>query len=156
VHVREDKSVGKVGCLIVDLNAARYEVDQCRKSIAAISKVVGQKKKAGENADAEIAESLKLAGKLKELEELEDQKKRAVDAKLYLVGNLVHQSVPVSNNEENNRVERAWGERRMDKTGLKHHHELLWMIGGYEPEKGMSRTKSHRKRTFFKKNLSPI
>lgn len=44
-------------------------------------------------------------------------------------------SVPVSKDEELNRVERTWGSPRHPE-GLLNHHDLLWRIGGYEPERG--------------------
>ena len=56
------------------------------------------------------------------------------------MGNLVHESVPIDNNEDNNKVERTWGEpnkMKIDgKPGSGHHHEVLHWIGGYEPERG--------------------
>jgi hypothetical protein len=42
--------------------------------------------------------------------------------------------VPVSKDEEDNSVVHEWGSRRPCEDGLRHHHELLWMIDGYEPE----------------------
>jgi len=56
------------------------------------------------------------------------------------IGNLVHESVPIDNNEDNNKIERTWGEvkeRKIDgKPGSAHHHEVLYWIGGYDPERG--------------------
>jgi seryl-tRNA synthetase len=56
------------------------------------------------------------------------------------VGNIVHESVPVSNNEDNNRVEKTWGVKSdlkiTGKRGAYHHHEVLEAIGGYDPERG--------------------
>ena len=37
--------------------------------------------------------------------------------------------------DKDNRVERTWGKPR-DPTGLLNHAELLWCIGGYEPDRG--------------------
>ena len=61
--------------------------------------------------------------------------------KLYSTfGNLVHESVPIDNNEDNNKIERTWGEPKKmkadGKPGTGHHHEVLNWIGGYEPERG--------------------
>ena len=58
------------------------------------------------------------------------------------VGNIVHESVPIDNNEDNNKIERTWGEVPKIKVttpgtyGACHHHELLAMIDGYEPKRG--------------------
>ena len=63
------------------------------------------------------------------------------------IGNLVHKSVPDDDNEDNNKVEKTWGEipdLKIDSTlGKCHHHELLAMIGGYEAKKG-SHVAGHR------------
>lgn len=56
------------------------------------------------------------------------------------VGNLVHDTVPVDDNEDNNKIERTWGtpvKREINgKPGSAHHHEILNWIGGYDPERG--------------------
>jgi seryl-tRNA synthetase len=56
------------------------------------------------------------------------------------VGNIVHESVPVSNNEDDNQVVRTWGEiskiKITDKRGGLNHHKVLQALGGYDPERG--------------------
>ena len=61
------------------------------------------------------------------------------DQKLSHIGNLVHDDVPVSSSEKDNKVISTWGTATAPncKRTL-HHHELLWMIGGYEPERGVA------------------
>ena len=55
----------------------------------------------------------------------------------------MHDSVPVSLDEDkDNKVVRTWGKPR-DPTGLLNHAELLWCIGGYEPDRG-SNVAGHR------------
>ena len=52
------------------------------------------------------------------------------------VGNIVHSTVPVSDNEDNNKIERTWGtipNIKVDgKPGSAHHHQILRWIDGYE------------------------
>ncbi len=63
--------------------------------------------------------------------------KREIDQLVNKVGNIVLPSVPVHNNEEHNRVERVCGTPRLlPSEKLLNHHDLLWRIGGYEPERG--------------------
>lgn len=50
------------------------------------------------------------------------------------VGNWLHESVPVSNNEDENRVERTWG--NCDTKGKYSHVDLIVMIDGMNAEKG--------------------
>jgi seryl-tRNA synthetase len=56
------------------------------------------------------------------------------------IGNLVHESVPVDNNEDNNVIVKTWGEPSKmvinSTKGKCHHHEILAMIGGYDPKRG--------------------
>lgn len=63
------------------------------------------------------------------------------------VGNIVHDTVPVDENEDNNKIERTWGivepKEINGKPGSAHHHEILNWIGGYDPERG-SKIAGHR------------
>lgn len=56
------------------------------------------------------------------------------------MGNIVHDSVPISNNEDDNLVVRTWGEKSTikitDKRGGLNHHKVLQALGGYDPERG--------------------
>lgn len=51
------------------------------------------------------------------------------------VGNYVDDSVPVHTDEENNKVEKTWGEVS-EKAALSH-HEVLLKLGGYDPNRGV-------------------
>jgi len=46
------------------------------------------------------------------------------------VGNLLHSSVPVDDNEDNNRVERTWGDIKMKK---KYSHVDLIVVSTHMP-----------------------
>jgi len=80
-----------------------------------------------------------------------DEKAKLVDLekelekKIRVIGNYVHESVPVEIDEKFNGHAGEWGteNRRINDGSLRHHHELLWMIGGYEPTRGVS-VASHR------------
>ncbi len=56
------------------------------------------------------------------------------------VGNIVHESVRVSKDENESEVVSTWGEipdLKVDSTlGKCHHHEILAMIDGYDPKRG--------------------
>lgn len=55
------------------------------------------------------------------------------------VGNIVHDTVPVSNNEDNNVVQRTWTPEgvTVEKKAVLSHHEVLLRIDGYDPERGV-------------------
>lgn len=59
----------------------------------------------------------------------------------------MHDSVIVSNNEDNNEVVRSWGTKidmKVNSTlGKCHHHEVMAMIDGYDPKRG-SKIAGHR------------
>ena len=58
------------------------------------------------------------------------------------VGNILHPSVPISNDEKDNAVIRTWGtfdsSRKIDDTpGNAHHYKVLQWLGGYDAERGV-------------------
>ncbi|KAH9299370.1 hypothetical protein KI387_031052, partial [Taxus chinensis] len=60
--------------------------------------------------------------------------KSALDSLLGVIGNLVHDSVPISNDEANNAVTHTWGKCR-DEPNLKNHVELVQLLGIADLEK---------------------
>lgn len=63
------------------------------------------------------------------------------------IGNIVHESVPVSKTEDDNKVEKTWGvinEMKItSKPGFCHHHEILMMIDGCDLKRG-TKISGHR------------
>lgn len=63
-----------------------------------------------------------------------------INVEVNKVGNIVHDSVPVDNNEDNNQIVRTWGQipdiKITNKRGGLNHHKVLESIGGYDPERG--------------------
>lgn len=132
----------------------RKERNAVQKEIANFKKTIAQKSKAP-NADAAeiaalnaqcetfVADKTRLDKEIDAAELLQKQLKVEVEQMINKVGNIVHDSVPISKDEDkDNRVERTWGTPR-DPKGLLNHHDLLWRIGGYEPERG-STVAGHR------------
>ena len=78
-----------------------------------------------------------IGEKIKQTEEEQAGLKRILDAKLGKIGNIVGENVPIFQDEDHNRFERSWGTPR-DPVGLLNHHDLLWRIGGYEPDRGVA------------------
>ncbi|EFA80453.1 seryl-tRNA synthetase [Heterostelium album PN500] len=124
--------------LDMKLRDAKYRLDQTNAEYTKVNKELAIKKKAGESGEevdklvaraAEIDKNI-VAYKL-ECAQAEDELKKAIKP----IGNIVHESVPVSNNEDNNQVVRTWGEPKTQKD-LLHHHELLEMIDGYDLVRG--------------------
>ena len=121
---------------------ANYKADKLRGEFNATNRIIGEKKR--ENRDANVEEEKKkcqeIQGEINKAEQEEEVLRKTVMAKWNTVGNIVHDSVPISNDEKDNRIERTWGkinEVKIDSTlGKCHHHELLAMIDGYDPKRG--------------------
>lgn len=113
--------------------------------------IIAEKKKQKMPCDEDLAQAARLRQQLKDLEldTASCQVKR--DEKLKLLGNVVDPSVPFSNVEEDNEVVEVWPRQDMSLpcpiSGFRHcpnravaeaatHEELLWRIGGYDPERG--------------------
>ncbi|KKY25540.1 putative seryl-trna synthetase [Phaeomoniella chlamydospora] len=92
-----------------------------------------------QDATAELARKATLEGdkKRKEDEALEKEFKR--DMKIKTIGNYVHDSVPVHNDEDNNALIRDWKPEgvTVEKRDCLSHHEVLTRLGGYDPERGV-------------------
>lgn len=111
-------------------------IDNLRKDRNSVQKEVATFKKAGQPCD-ELVAKIKAMGDQITATELEQKTLKVVIDKLVgTIGNLVDDSVPVSQDEDaHNLVVRKWGTPR-DPAGTLNHHDLLWRIGGYEPERG--------------------
>jgi len=65
-----------------------------------------------------------------------DAKLAERDEVLNGIGNLVHSSVPVSLDEKDNGLVKTVGTNRPTTESLKHHHDLLYMIDGFDNDIG--------------------
>ncbi|MCO5549983.1 hypothetical protein L7F22_003460 [Adiantum nelumboides] len=139
---------GEAGVVLVDeiiqldteWRQCQHKVEQeLRKEMNMISKKVKQKQLNPEKVAEEREELIKQMKELKVLEaetnkEAKEKYKILIE-KLKLVGNLVHDSVPVSDDEVNNKVIRTWGTLR-NGAGLKNHVDLVDMLGFANLKKG--------------------
>lgn len=134
----------------------KYQVDQLRTEYNQVNKGIAEKKKNTKGQDPcteEIEKNKKIACELKLAEEEEEKLEETRNAKWNTVGNIVHDSVPVSKDENDNGIVRTWGkipDIKVDSTlGRCHHHEILAMIDGYDPKRG-AKVAGHR--GYFLKN----
>ncbi len=114
----------------------RGKLDDLAKERNAIQKEIQALRKAGKDAKEE-QDRIKCIG--------EDVKTGQANVKLLgeqiakllpQVGNVVAFDVPTSNNEVDNEIVRTFGSCRSGKE-LLHHHEVLFRLGGYEPDRGV-------------------
>jgi len=115
----------------------QFEVDKIRQELNATSKKIGKLKASKQEEEAkklmESTDEIKkrLAAKEAEVQEA----KSTLDAKLTTIGNIVHASVPISDDEANNAIVRTWGEKRLEEN-LKNHVDLCRMLDIVALEKG--------------------
>jgi len=113
----------------------QFELEQLRKDFNKLNKEVAKLRIAGGDASAKMQDADRnkdsIAAKDAEVQEA----KAALFEKLEKVGNLVHDSVPVSKDEENNAVVRTWGEKRVEPK-LKNHVDLVELLQIADLKKG--------------------
>ena len=120
-------------------NAAQYQVDQTRTAINSLQKNIGQRKKAKEDAEDLLQEKVQLQTRQVAEQDVVAAKRVVLQHKARLVGNYVHDSVPIHDDEANNKVETTWAPKGFDpsqKAALSH-HEVLWRLDGYDPVRGV-------------------
>ncbi|KAJ3413973.1 Cytosolic seryl-tRNA synthetase [Chytridiales sp. JEL 0842] len=151
---------------------ARFVADETNKEINKVQKEIGALMKAGKKDEAQalLKKKDELAAEKLKLEEIAKDKEALLNSKLNRIGNLVHDTVEVSDTEDNNRVEKKWwpegtseeselerkkklvptktepGVKEKGVPGLYPHSEVLERLDGYDPERG---TKIAGHRGFF-------
>lgn len=120
----------------------RHKLDLIKKEWNQVVKEIGEKKKADKNDPCAelLAKKADNEARQEEIVKEEQLLKKEIDKIANSIGNLVHESVPVSFNEKDNRIERTWGTipelKITGKKGAYHHHEVLEAIDGYDPKRG--------------------
>ncbi|KAJ4807131.1 Serine--tRNA ligase [Rhynchospora pubera] len=113
----------------------QFELESLRKEFNKINKEVARLKVLKLDATEVINSTNENKKQTAEKEEEVQAAKAALDAKLDTIGNLIHDSVPISNDEANNAVIRTVGERRLEDN-LKSHVDLVEMLDIVNLEKG--------------------
>ncbi|KAK9919796.1 hypothetical protein M0R45_028373 [Rubus argutus] len=113
----------------------QFELENLRKEFNKINKKVAQLRLSGQDATEVIrdTEDNKRLAAEKEVEVREAL--NLLNSKLEVIGNLVHDTVPIHDDEANNAVVRSWGEKRMEPK-LKNHVELVELLGIADLKKG--------------------
>ncbi|CCC13235.1 hypothetical protein SMACR_07013 [Sordaria macrospora] len=120
------EAVDEVIALWEDHRKTAYSATQLNAKINEVQKQIGPKKKA---YTTHIRDNCSTTG----------CSNTTALVKVKTIGNLVHDSVPVSNNEDNNTVERSWAPEGVsfEKKDVLSHHEVLRKLDGYDPERGV-------------------
>lgn len=89
-----------------------FEVENLKAKRNTVSEEVGKRKKNGEDAAALILEMREVGQKIKDLEEKQNDLEKKMQAILYEIPNIPHESVPVGPDESANVQVRSWGNPR--------------------------------------------
>ncbi|OJJ48769.1 hypothetical protein ASPZODRAFT_139737 [Penicilliopsis zonata CBS 506.65] len=142
-----EASVDEVAIFYEEARRARYEAMQMGSQLNALLKEIGKKKKNKEDASELMEQKAALEERKKKAEELAVEKEVQRDQKIRTIGNYVHDSVPVSNNEDkadqvqqdDNVIVKTWAPENVtvEKRDCLSHHEVLTRLDGYDPERGV-------------------
>ncbi|KAF3925812.1 hypothetical protein ABW20_dc0102356 [Dactylellina cionopaga] len=140
---RRHKPVEDVDIIIALYGASRsanYNVAQKGTDINKVQKEIKACKGDKDKMKPLVDEKTVLEKEKKELEIIAKDAEIELHRKLRTIGNYVHDSVPISDNEDNNALIREWKpaddyvvERKDD---ILSHHEVLTRLDGYDPERG--------------------
>eukprot|EP00386_Alphamonas_edax_P013024 GDKI01040387.1.p2 GENE.GDKI01040387.1~~GDKI01040387.1.p2 ORF type:complete len:514 (-),score=217.95 GDKI01040387.1:105-1646(-) len=140
---RDGKNVDRVIEIDEQWRKELFQMESLKKNMNDANKRVAEKKKKDKTdpCTEEVAEVTKYKQLIVESEKKVEEIAAQRDAALNLIGNMVHPSVPISNDEANNAVVRKWGTPSTLKVdgvtaGKLHHHQILKQLQGYEPERG--------------------
>ncbi|GAA5965124.1 hypothetical protein JCM21900_003656 [Sporobolomyces salmonicolor] len=134
-----------------------FETQQLQKKVNALQKEIGMKMKAKENADELKAQKAELDKEIAALGTKANEQESAMRKKANSIGNIVHESVPVSDTEDDNAVVRTFfpkdangesaapvkGGGLIMKEGLLSHHEVMYRLDMLEMERG-AKVAGHR------------
>lgn len=131
----------------------RFDLDELNKATNKLQKEIGQKFKKKEDASDLLKQKDQLVDDKKKLVEAEQKADKELREKVGTVGNLVHESVVESQDEDNNELIRTWKPEQSGDIGKTatatgkpaalSHHEVLLRLDGYDPERGV-RVVGHR------------
>jgi seryl-tRNA synthetase len=86
-----------------------YDLEQLKAEQNRASEEIARLKKAKQDASETIAAMKSVSERAKQLDEKVKQADADLEAKLLLVPNVLHETVPVGTDDSANRVERLWG-----------------------------------------------
>ena len=100
---------------LLDLDIQRrdyiHKVEELRSEKNKVSSFIAKSKKDGKNPIDEVSSMRTLSVKIKDFESKLKDIESEIDKEIYYIPNIVHQSVPIGQNEESNLFIRDWGSK---------------------------------------------
>ncbi|MGD8507084.1 MAG: serine--tRNA ligase [Candidatus Bathyarchaeota archaeon] len=127
---------------LTKLNELRHKMNLATAEIA-------KSKKAGKDTDQQIREARRIESQIKAVEQSVDESKEKVDYILMRLPNLLHESVPFGEGEEDNVPIRKWGDTPKFDFPVRDHVDLASNLGIIDVERA---SKVSGARFFYLKN----
>jgi seryl-tRNA synthetase len=108
---KDPERVDRVRELDENWRDTRQRADSLRAERNELSRQVAEKKQNGEDAEKEIERVKEIKEEIAELEQKEERLREERDELRYEIGNILHESVPSGEDEEENVEVDVWGEK---------------------------------------------
>ena len=117
---------------------ARYEADQLRKARNEAARGIGEAKKSGDSDAAEriLTEVADIGARIDELSELSDDYLAKRDALRMGIPNILHEEVPIGEDDQKNTLHSMHGEKRDLGFEPRNHNDLIEMNGWVDQVRG--------------------
>lgn len=107
----------------------KQETDELKHDRNVLSQKIGDKKKSGKDAEQEIEKSKEISQEIESKESKMEELKEEIDSKLMNLPNILHESVPKGESDEDNEEIYTVGEATIPDYSLKPHGEIIERLG---------------------------
>ncbi len=140
---REDLGiVDEVVSLDSDWRKLKYEEDGLRSERNKVSLSIGEKKKAGEDASAEMKRAKEIPGKISEVGEKRKDLEVKIRGIMMKIPNMMDSSVPLGKGDAENVEIEKFGDMRVPEFEVPHHADIAASLGGLDLDSSR-RTSGH-------------
>lgn len=116
--------------------SAKHKWEMQKAEMGKLQKEIQAKAKAKEPFDDLKTKRTEIEAEVKAMEPKLETLEHELHQKLNRIGNIVHASVRVSKNEDENEIVRKWGDAAPKPT-WKHHYEILEKLDAIDTERGV-------------------
>ncbi len=132
----ESVDIAAYYALDAERRAALQETETLQAEANRANKAISEKKKAGEDATADIAAMKEVAARIKDLKARADELEQQVEHLYMRIPNVPHASVP-HGGEQDNQVVRTWGEPAHPGFTVMPHWDIGAELGIFHPERAV-------------------
>ncbi|MFX1295141.1 MAG: serine--tRNA ligase [Promethearchaeota archaeon] len=110
----------------------KQKLDMSRRELNQITYKINDLRKERRDFTAQVEKSRRIKSEILQLEALDKELLEKRDKARYVVGNILHSTVPIGKTEESNIIERKWGKIPKFSFTPKTHVDLVKIIDGAE------------------------